>query len=112
MEENGSCGIGLVISSFFLGGLVGAGVALLMAPKSGTEMREQIRGLAGTASDKAHDYYGQITQTVASTLESGKELLDDKKQLITRAVQAGVDMYEEKLRKGGTSRQQSAGQPM
>ena len=105
MEENGSRGIGSVISSFFLGGLVGAGVALLMAPRSGSEMREQIKGLAGTASDKAHDYYDQITETVASTLESGKGLLDDKKQLVARAVQAGIAMYEEKVHKAGTSGQ-------
>jgi gas vesicle protein len=99
MEENGSKGTCSVISSFFLGGLVGAGVALLMAPKTGSEMREQIKGLAGNAGDKAHNYYDQITETVASTLESGKELLDDKKKLITNAVQAGIAMYEEKLRK-------------
>jgi gas vesicle protein len=97
--ENGSGGAGLGISSFFLGGLIGAGVALLMAPKAGRETREQIRGLAGTAKQKADDYYGQITEAVASTLETGKELLDDKKQLITKAVQAGINLYEQKQEK-------------
>jgi gas vesicle protein len=112
MEQNGSNGVGSVVSSFFLGGLIGAGVALLVAPKAGSEMREQIRGLAGTATKRANDYYEQITQVVASTLDSGKELLDDKKQLIANAVQAGIALYEEKLQKAKESGQYSESQPV
>ncbi len=41
MEENRSRGTCSVISSFFLGGLIGAGVALLMAPKAGSETRNK-----------------------------------------------------------------------
>jgi gas vesicle protein len=103
--ENGSKDTGSILSSFFLGGIIGAGVALLAAPKTGRETREQIRGLAGAAKNKVDDYYGQITEVVASTLESGKELLDDKKQLIMKAVQAGIALYEQKQEKARTSEQ-------
>ncbi len=87
---------GSVVSSFFLGGLIGAGVALLIAPMTGKETREQIRGLAENAKGKADDYYDQIKEAVASTLENGKGLVEEKKRLITSAVQAGIDTYEKK----------------
>jgi gas vesicle protein len=94
MEREGSGGS--VVSSFFLGGLIGAGVALLIAPMTGKETREQIRGLAENAKGKADDYYDQIKETVTTTLENGKGLIEEKKRLITNAVQAGVDAYEKK----------------
>ena len=102
MEENGSRGAGSVISSFLLGGLIGAGVALLLAPKSGSETREQIRGFAGTARERADDYYSQVKEAVNSTLENARGLIDEKKRLITDAVQAGFAMYDQK-RQGKSS---------
>ena len=55
-EEKGFI-TGTVVISFLVGGLVGAGVALLMAPQSGTETRENIKDLADDAKDKIRDTY-------------------------------------------------------
>ncbi|MGD0663523.1 MAG: YtxH domain-containing protein [Syntrophorhabdales bacterium] len=92
MENEKSCGNGyLVASSFLLGGLIGAAVGLLSAPKSGKEVRRQVRDLAGNVKGKAGDYYEQIREAVTSALVEGKGLIDEKKRLITKAVQAGID---------------------
>ena len=96
MEREESGGVCSIVSSFFLGGLIGAGVALLVAPMAGKETREQIKGFAGNVKEKADDYYEQITEAVTSTLESGMGLVDEKKRLITNAVQAGIEAYEKK----------------
>jgi len=96
MEHEGSVGVGSVVSSFLLGGLIGAAVALLVAPITGKEARGQIRDFAGDAKKKADDYYGQIKEAVISTLENGKGLIEDKKQRITSAVHAGIEAYEKK----------------
>jgi gas vesicle protein len=96
MEHEGSGGVGSVVSSFFLGGLIGAGIALLVAPMSGKETREQLKGFAGNVKEKADDYYDEIKGAVTSTLENGKGLVEEKKRLITSAVQAGIDAYEKK----------------
>ena len=96
MEHEGSGGVGSVVSSFFLGGLIGAGIALLVAPMTGRETREQIRGFAGDARKKADDYYEEIKEAVTSTLENGKGVIEEKKRLITSAVQAGIEAYEKK----------------
>jgi len=98
MAQEGSSGVCAVMSSFFLGGLIGAGVALLITPMTGEETRGQIRGFAGNVKEKADDYYEQIKETVASSLENGKGLIEEKKRLITNAVQAGIEAYEKKKR--------------
>jgi len=101
MGHEGSSGVCSVMSSFFLGGLIGAGVALLITPKTGEETREQINGFAGNVKEKADDYYEQIKQTVVSTLENGKGVIEEKKRAITNAVQAGIEAYEKKKRELG-----------
>ena len=92
-EESGS-GVGAVVLSFFLGGLVGAGVALLMAPRAGTETRQKIRELADEVKGRAEDYIGTAKEKAGSALEKGKEFVEKKKSLVTTAVEAGVEAYE------------------
>jgi gas vesicle protein len=102
-HEDGGYGAGPMIFSFFLGGLIGAGVALLFAPKSGKETREKIKELAVEAKDKAEEVIEQVKGKVTSTVEKGKGLYEEKKSIVTTAIEAGKDAYEkekEKLAKG------------
>ncbi len=81
------------------GGLVGAGIALLMAPQSGKETREKIKDLAGDIKEKATDYAGQIKGKVTSAVEGGKEFFEEKKSLVTAAIEAGKEAYEKEKEK-------------
>jgi len=99
MKNGESCGICSVVGSFLLGGIIGGGVALLVAPIPGREARKQIKGLAEGVKEKAEDYYEQIKEAVTSVLEDGKGLVEEKKRLISKAVQAGIEVYE-KEKKG------------
>ncbi len=94
MMERKSSGMACGVMSFFIGGAVGAGVALLLAPKTGSEMREQIKDVAGNVKGKADDYYGQLQDLVTSAMEQGSGIIDDKKKLITAAVQAAMEAYD------------------
>jgi gas vesicle protein len=101
-QESGH-GAGSLIFAFFIGGLVGAGVALLIAPQPGKETRQKIKGLAEEAKEKAVEYAEQVKGKVTSTVEKGKEVFEEKKSLVTTAVEAGKEAYEkekEKLTKG------------
>lgn len=94
---------GTVLLSFLLGGVVGAGVALLLAPKSGRETRQRIFDLADDVREKAEDYYEQVSGGISSTIGKGKDFLQEKKSVIATAVEAGKEAYEkekEKLAKG------------
>lgn len=51
--------------ALFLGGaMVGAAVAMLLTPKTGAEMREQIANMASEAKDRAESCREQINKGV------------------------------------------------
>lgn len=95
-SEGSSCRVCSAMSSFFLGGVIGAAVALLVAPRAGKETRQQIKGAAEGVKGKAEDYYKQVEETVTSALEHGKDLVAEKKELVTKAVQEGIEAYKKK----------------
>jgi len=77
-----------LIVPFLVGGLVGAGIALLLAPKSGREIRADIKDLAVKTKD-----------TVASTIDKGRELYKESTAAFSGAIEAGKAAYvEEKER--------------
>jgi gas vesicle protein len=93
-DNDNGVGAGTVLLSFLAGAAVGAGVALLVAPKTGGELREKIKSLADDAIDKIKDYTCEAQDKIKSTLEDGKELLNEKKSIITSAIEAGKDAME------------------
>jgi gas vesicle protein len=101
-EESGRS-IGSIILAFFIGGLVGAGVALLLAPQPGKETRQKIKELSEEAKEKATKYAEEVKSKVTSTVEKGKELVEEKKSLITTAVEAGKEAYAKEKEKLGKS---------
>jgi gas vesicle protein len=93
-HEDSGHNAGSIILSFFIGGLVGAGVALLLAPRSGRETRERIRGLADEVKEKAGEVAEQVKERATTALEKGKEVLEEKKSVIAKAIEAGKEAYE------------------
>jgi gas vesicle protein len=88
------------IISFFAGAAIGAGLALLYAPKSGREMRESIADLADDAVDKIKEYAKEAQDRIKTTLEEGKENLMEKKSILSSAIEAGREaMQKEKERR-------------
>ncbi len=53
-----------LLMSFLIGGIVGAGLALLFAPYSGRKLRGKIADMAEDAGDKASDYVKQVRNKV------------------------------------------------
>jgi len=73
---------------FLVGGLVGAGIALLLAPKSGRETRADIKDLAVKTKEK-----------IATTIQKGRELYNESTTALSGAIEAGKAAYiEEKER--------------
>ena len=91
-EENGFS-TGSVLLSFILGGIVGAGLALIYAPKSGSDTREMIKEFAGDVKDKAQNYVDDVKGKVSSGIDKGKDLYEDKKSMISSAFDAGKEAY-------------------
>jgi gas vesicle protein len=99
MNDERGFSAGSVILAFVLGGIVGAGAALLMAPQSGRETREKIKEFADETRKKATEYAGQVKEKVSSVVEDGKHFVEDKKSLISTAIDAGKEAYQKEKEK-------------
>jgi gas vesicle protein len=102
-QQDSGCSAGKVVCSFFVGGLVGAGVALLMAPKTGEETRRMIKELAGEVKEKAEDYIGQVKDAATTYVEKGKDFIEKEKSVITKTMEAGKEAYEKEKNSEGYS---------
>ena len=89
-EDRGSS-VGTVLISFLAGAAIGSGLALLFAPKSGREVREQIKDLTDDAVGKIKEYARDAQDKIKTTYDEGKELLKEKKTIIRSAIEAGKD---------------------
>jgi len=98
-NENGGFSASCVLMSFVVGGLLGAGVALLVAPKSGKETRQQLKELAEDVKGKAEGYIEQMKEQVSTVVEKGKDLLEEQKSILASAVEAGKEAYEKEKEK-------------
>jgi len=88
------------VGDFLLGALIGAGVALLFAPRSGSETRADISRRARAAQDRVRDVAGGVTDQVVDTFENARSRIEEqietarsaivtKKDQVTRAMEAG-----------------------
>jgi gas vesicle protein len=93
-EQDSGFSAGPVLLSFFIGGLIGAGVALLTAPKTGEETRRMIKELAEDVKDKAEDYIGQVKDAATTYAEKGKDFIEKEKTILSKTVEAGKEAYE------------------
>lgn len=99
MKHEEGHGTASVLCSFFLGGIVGAGLALLLAPLPGQKTREKIADFADDVKEKAEEYINQTKTTMDSKVQKGKDFLDEKKSVIATAVEAGKEAYEKEKEK-------------
>lgn len=90
---------GTVFLSFLAGAAVGAGVALLMAPKTGEELRGKIKDLADDAVDKIKEYASEAQDKIRSSYEDGKDLVLEKKSIIISAIEAGKEAMDREKEK-------------
>jgi gas vesicle protein len=73
---------------FLVGGVVGAGVALLLAPKSGKEIRNDIKRFSTTTKDR-----------VILAIDKGKELYEGGRTAVMSAIDAGKTAYVQEKEK-------------
>ncbi len=72
------------LTAFAIGAAVGAGIALLYAPRSGKETRDML-------AKKGHD----LADGAKHLVENGKHAVQDIKGRLTSAVEAGKDAVKD-----------------
>ena len=98
-HDEASRNIGVLITGFILGAVTGAALGLLFAPKSGRELREEIK-------EKGGEYYGLTKEKLKEAYEASKQKTEELKEKVTAAavkakesVEAGVKKAKESLKK-------------
>jgi gas vesicle protein len=89
MENDGGYSLRTVGLACVMGGLVGASVALLLAPQSGREVRKQLRGYARRAEQNLREKVETATEVLDQAVEKGREFIKDKQAVLAEAVEAG-----------------------
>ena len=84
------CFKGLIV-----GGLIGAALGILYAPKSGKETREGIRNSAEELLEKAKKQYEEAYKKIENLTNREKELYAEKKERLKNAVEAGVKAFKQ-----------------
>jgi gas vesicle protein len=97
-----------VILAFLLGGLTGAALALLYAPRTGQETRdllgERLRETAERGRDVKRDVVGRgraLVDEASGYVEKGRQNIEQRKERLAAAVDAGRQAYREERSKGG-----------
>lgn len=98
------------LTYLLIGGGIGAIIALLFAPKSGTELRGDIadvtrKGIDKTregarlVGDKAGEYYGTAREKVGGLYDSARGTASQKRGQFSAAIEAGKQAYNEEKRR-------------
>ncbi|HMD83354.1 MAG TPA: YtxH domain-containing protein [Terriglobia bacterium] len=94
-EENDGSKVG-----FFLAGLgIGAVMALLFAPRSGQETRDMIVQKAEEGRDFVMTKSEELRKQAEDAVEKGRDLVNKQKDLLSAALEAGKQAYQEEKTK-------------
>jgi gas vesicle protein len=114
--------MGTQLVCFAIGAGVGAVVALLLAPKSGRELREDLADATRKGVDRARETgtqlsarAGEVYETAASRAgelaASARDAVASRGERFTSAVEAGREAYREEKRRTESSALTGGGAP-
>jgi gas vesicle protein len=107
MSDDRDAAASSVILSFLLGGVAGAALALLYAPRTGRETREMLGEKLREGAERGRDLKAQavekgraLVDEAAGFVDRQRDALDDRKERFSAAVEAGRQAYREERGKG------------
>ncbi|MER3524455.1 MAG: hypothetical protein C4326_10410 [Ignavibacteria bacterium] len=84
-----------LVTGTLIGGIIGATIALLYAPKSGRELRTDIKQKTSKLLNDAERAIEHAKEKVSTTVRETKERIAHEEARIKDAVKAGVEAYRE-----------------
>jgi gas vesicle protein len=101
--DNEGGGGGSFVIGLLTGTVLGAGLGMLFAPKSGSELRGQISEQAGHIANTASDQYRRASEVAGDLADRGREVYDKARDAVAR----GADEAQRYVREVGSARPQS-----
>ena len=96
MADDRGFSAGAVGLIFLIGGLAGAAAALLLAPQSGRESRQQLRQHARRTEENFHELADRATEALGRAVDAGRGVVQEKKSVLAGAFEAGRDNMRQK----------------
>ncbi|HWS85637.1 MAG TPA: YtxH domain-containing protein [Pyrinomonadaceae bacterium] len=111
---SGESDFGTQLTCFAIGATVGAVVALLFAPKSGRELRQDVadatrkgvdraRETGSQISARAGEYYETASARAGELAQSARDAVSRRGELVGSAIEAGRQAYQEEKRRTESS---------
>ena len=88
------------IAGFLLGGILGAGIALAMAPRPGKETMDQLRSKAADLRARADELVRQARERELELMERGKKMLEQQQPRVREMVRSGWETLQGVMSKG------------
>jgi gas vesicle protein len=95
-----------VILSFLLGGLTGAALAILFAPRSGRETRELLGERLKEGAERGREFRDQVTakgremvDEASGFIDKGRETAERRRDRLAAAIEAGRQAYRDEKEK-------------
>ncbi len=82
------------VSGFFVGAVVGAGIALLLAPQSGAQMRGLLRDWAARAQDGFDGAVDRGVEVMDSAIDRGHDFVEKGKRSLRETGRQAQDFAE------------------
>ena len=109
-DRSGGSDVSTRLTYLLIGGGIGAIIALLFAPKAGTELRGDIadvtrKGIDKTregarfVGDKAGEYYGAAREKAGEFYGTARDTASQKRGQFSAALEAGKQAYNEEKRR-------------
>src|SRR5712692_2779522 len=80
-----------------VGAIIGAGVALLLAPKTGEETRELLREKGADFAQRAQERVGDAQLRAQEYLGKGREVVEEKSAQLRAAFEAGRSAMRDEI---------------
>ena len=85
--ENEGGGGGSFVIGLLTGTVLGAGLGMLFAPKSGSELRGKISEQAGNLADTASEGYRRASETAGDLANRGRDIYDKARGAVSKGAE-------------------------
>ena len=105
--DNEGGGGGSFVMGLLTGTVLGAGLGMLFAPKSGSELRSQVAEQAGNLANTASEGYRRASEAAGGWAEKGREAYDKARDAVNR----GADEAQRYVREASGGNTGMGGNP-
>jgi len=95
MADNENSSTSGVLLSFIVGGLAGAAIAVLFAPRAGRETRELISDRVKDGLAKGRDLKEEVVSRSQHLRDEAVDFIEERKERLGSAVEAGQKAYRD-----------------